>query len=356
MNYIKLILPCFAFLVMFTGCKKDEDPIVSTGSLDGIFVLNEGSFGSSNGSISFVTRDGDSKHEDLFYAVNKRPLGDVVQSMTSYNGRGFIVVNNSQKIEIVNLTSFKSMGVISGFSSPRFFLPLSFSKAYVTDWFANRVAIVDLNANKITGSISVGQGPEQIVLAQGRAIVCNIGGFGSDSTVSVINPVTDLVEATIAVGINPNSMAVDKNGAVWVLCGGDVGADWTGGTADDIGGSLFKIDPITLAVTQSFQFGQMNHPLKMTIDAAGENIFFLFGQSAYGGKIRKFNIADNNLPTSDWAAKSYYGLGVDPTSGNVYGAQANDFTNKGWIFRYNIGGTLVDSSKVGIGPSGFLFN
>jgi YVTN family beta-propeller protein len=289
-----MLAACTAGLLI-VSCKKDPDPVVQTGNLQGMFILNEGSFGSSNGSVTFVSRDGSTVHEDLFSTVNKRPLGDVVQSMTGNNGRGFIVVNNSQKVEVVNLSNFVSSGVITGFSSPRHILPLGSAKAYVTDWFADRVAVVNLNTYKIASSIPVGSGPEQLVLADGKVFVCNVGGFGTDSTVSVIDPSADAVIATLQVGINPNSMVLDKNGILWVLCGGDIGPDWTGGTADDTGGSLVAIDPSVPAVIQTFLFGQFNHPLRLTKNGAGENLFFLHGQSSFGGNIRKFNI---NVPHS----------------------------------------------------------
>ena len=53
--------------------------------------------------------------------VNNRPLGDMVQSFSVADDKGFIVVNNSQKVEVVLLNTFKSSGCIRGILSPVFY-------------------------------------------------------------------------------------------------------------------------------------------------------------------------------------------------------------------------------------------
>jgi hypothetical protein len=77
--------------------------------------INEGAFGQGNGSISFLNTDSNTFSEDLYFAANNLPLGDVAQSISLYDNRAFIAVNNSQKMEVVSLENFGQCWTFSGF-------------------------------------------------------------------------------------------------------------------------------------------------------------------------------------------------------------------------------------------------
>ena len=217
-------------VVAIAGCKKDDESLPASGSLNltnGVFITNEGNFGSSDGSVTFFRTTSHEVIEDVFKRVNNRPLGDVVQSMTLDNNKGYIVVNNSRKIEVVNKNNFTSIGTINGFSSPRFLLPVNTSKAYVCDWFANNIKVIDMNSLTITDSIPAGSGPEQMALINNKVFVANVGGWEIDSTVTVIDATANSVITTIQTALNPNSVVTDANGKIWVLCNGWYGLDFT---------------------------------------------------------------------------------------------------------------------------------
>ena len=60
----------------------------------GIFVINEGNFGSDDGSISFIDPNG-LVQNNIFSENNAlRRLGDVVQSMYAIDTSAFILVNS----------------------------------------------------------------------------------------------------------------------------------------------------------------------------------------------------------------------------------------------------------------------
>jgi YVTN family beta-propeller protein len=359
MNNTKLI-PMLLMMIMagFSACKKDNppDPVPPAGSLSGIFIVNEGAFGSSNGSISFLNRTSGQLTEDLFMQVNSRPLGDVVQSMHVFNGRGYIVVNNSQKIEVVDMKDFKSVGVITGITSPRYFMPVNDSKAYVTDWSTNSVAVVDLAVLAVVKWVTTGNGPEQMVLHNGKAYIANSGGFGLDSTVTVIDVATDNVANTHIVGVNPNSMVVDANNLIWVLCGGSTGPDFIPGTADDIGGELSRIRPQTNSVDARFLFTQFDHPFKMTSGFGASVLYFLSGLSGYTGAVFSMDVSSIGVPTVPLVSQEFYGLGIDPVNGQILGASVPGFSQKGYMVRHSSGGAKIDSVLVGIAPNGFSFH
>jgi YVTN family beta-propeller protein len=356
LQLINFTIALLSMTTIFISCDKDEDEgtTIVTPSTTGVYVVNEGNFGAGNSSISFLDLQSGTLTNNLFEATNGVPLGDVAQSMMIHQGKGYIVVNNSQKIEVVDISNFTSLTTINGLQSPRHMTAIG-SKGYVCDWFSNEVAVIDLTSNTIIKHLPVGTGPEQSAVSGTQLFVANIGGLSSDSTVSVIDLFDDLVVGTITVGINPNSIVSDKYGKVWVLCGGSTGPDFIGGTADDIAGSLWCINPNTYVIEKQFLMNAANHPVKMKINKDKTELWYLLGEDGYSGNIVKMGIsapAPNNNPV---ISKTFYGLGIDAENGNIYGGYSPGFTQNGFMFRYNSAGVLIDSMGVGIAPNGFEF-
>jgi len=348
-NFRKITMLALAITVL-ASCKKDNlaDISIPGNYEDGYFVTNEGNFGTGNGSISFVNDDGVVEN-NVFSSLNSFALGDVVQSMTIINDNAYILVNGSSKIEVASVDSMFSIATIE-VVSPRYMAKVSDSKAYVTDWGINGVQVIDLLTNTISSTIPCGAGPEGITVANGFAYVCNIGGWGLDSTVTIINTATDAVEATLAVGDNPNSAVVDANGAVWVLTGGFTEYDANWNVVSETAGNLVKIVGNTIESTHAFAVG--NHPEDLVINDAGTTLYFSNG--SWSKEVYAFDITDTELPITAVINKSFYGLGVH--NGYVFGTVVPSFTESGWSYKYNASGTVIDSVEVGVGPNGYCFN
>jgi hypothetical protein len=341
---------------IISGCDKDDDnnnpgsPVSATGA----FVVNEGAYGGGNSSVSFLDFSTGIMHNGLFAQSNGFPLGDVAQSMIIEGNTGYIVVNNSQKVEVVNLDDLSVKATITGFQGPRY-MAIAGGKGFVSDWFSNKVCVVNLVSNTIVKQIPAGNGPDQLLFAGNRLFVCNIGGWGTDSTVTVIDPVNGSVITTLTVGINPNSIVADKNGKIWILCGGSTGPDFTGGTPDDIAGTLVRIDPTSVTIEKNIPIPAFLHPLKLTINGAGDRLWYLLGSDGYYGQVTRMNIADTLFQTNPLINRMFYGLGVDPESGIVYCGHAPSFSQNGYLIRFLASGTPLDSMEAGIAPNGFCF-
>lgn len=355
-SILNLIILTSFTIVSFMSCDKDTNDKGGTPTgANGTFIVNEGAFGNSNATISFLNSGTDQLSNDYFLDANSYPLGDVAQSMYIKGDRGYIVVNNSQKVEVVNRNTCTSIATITGFSGPRYFIAGE-TKGYVSDWFDNDVKVIDLGSNTITGTIPTGAGPEQMIIVNSYLFVANVGGWGSDSTVTVIDTGTDSVVSTLTVGMNPNSIALADDGSLYVLCGGSVGPDFTGGTADDIAGSIWQVDPSQLLINDSQTFMQSDHPSKLNYDKENNRMYFLLGSDGYNGAIKYFTPGPLPVTLVQLDARKFYGLGVAPSGDVIYGGLAPGFTQKGYIFRFNLNGSLIDSMKVGVAPNGFAFS
>lgn len=342
-NYIILFTLC---VLTFFSCKKDSSiettstSAFSASSTSGVYISNEGLFNNGNGSVSYYSGSGTESIKDVYQQVNNTQLGDVVQSLAKVNNKLYIVVNNSSKIEVVDITTMKKTATISGLTSPRYLLPINASKAYVTDLFSGSVSIVDLNTNLVTGHISLNGSTEQLIMYNGKVYVTNM----STSYLYVINPTTDNVSDSILIGTGGNSIVMDKNNKLWILCGGDYNLNITS--------SLHRVDPITQIDEFGVDFPAATFINRLTINEAKDELYFL------NYNLYRMNILDTTLPGSEFIAangKNFYGLGFNNTLNQIYVSDGVDFQQAGRVYRYNESGTELGSFGAGIIPGNFLF-
>jgi YVTN family beta-propeller protein len=355
-NFIKSlgVLVVLAAMIFIQACSDDPNPIKPGES--GFFIVNEGAWGNSNTSLSYYDRKTDVVTNDLIFNIN-HPLGDQSQSMTVFEGKGYIVVQNSSKVEVINVNTFTWLTTISeGLPSPRYFLSVSSTKAYVSDWGADgltgTVKVIDLSTYRVTKTIPTGSGANQMVKVGNQVYVTNSGGYGKDNTVKVIDTNSDAVVATITTGDNPNSIQVDNDGNIWVASSGATvyNDDWSVDEENSTKGSISKINSSNTEVLRLSVDNIFSSPKNLNISTDGTILYYL-----YDGGIYSLSTSATSLPTTAFKEKSYYGLAVDPFNDNVMGCYAPNFSSAGSIDVYDEAGTLLGTKTVGIGPNGFAF-
>jgi DNA-binding beta-propeller fold protein YncE len=347
-KYIRYV--CFVFISFIFSCRSDKpddelQPSITITPNGGVFIVNEGLFNSGNSTAGYYNITDNVYINDLFEPINKRPLGDIFQSMIIFNHKAYLVINNSEKIEVVNPETFVSIATINGLTSPRNFIPVSSGRAYVSNFKTNLIQIVDLNTNTVTGSIPCGTRDlnEEMVLSYGKVYVTT----PSSNKVYVIDTRKDVCEDSIQVSRGAGSIREDINGKLWVLCSGKKSTNEVG--------SLCRINPLTNKVEASFVFPDNSHsPWRLNINGDLNTLFYISKEGIY-----KMNIHDAALPVSPLiprAGKDLYGLGVDPKNGVIYTGDAVNFSGTGTVSRYQSDGTFINSFKAGIGPNNFCFN
>jgi YVTN family beta-propeller protein len=348
------VLAVLAAMIFIQACSDDPNPIKPGES--GFFIVNEGAWGNSNTSLSYYDRQTDEVTNDLIFNLD-HPLGDQSQSMTVFEGKGYIAVQNSSKVEVIDVNTFTWLTTISeDLSSPRYFLGISSNKAYVSDWGADgltgTVKVIDLSTSKVTKTISTGSGANQMLKVGDQVYVTNSGGYGKDNTVKVIDTNSDAIVATIPVGDNPNSIQVDNDGNIWVASSGATvyNDDWSVNEENSTKGSISKIDASNTEVLRLSVDNIFSSPKHLNISTDGRKLYYL-----YNGGIYTLSTSATSLPATAFKEKDYYGLAVDPFNDNIIGSYAPNFSSAGSIDVYDEAGNLLRTKAVGIGPNGFAF-
>ena len=362
MRRITIFLSCLLFVVAsMTSCGPDVPPnpdVMDIGK--GVFVINEGNFTYANSSLTFYNYEEDTVANNLFYRVNGAPIGDVGQSLALFDGKLYIVVNNSNYIYKVDANTIvcdtTQPYMLTDFISPRYMLPVSSDKAYVSDIAGTTLWIVNPKDMTHTGSIDMGKATETMVQVGQEVYVTNwskayVQGM-ENNTVQVVDVNNDVKVAEITVGKEPNGMVVDKNGKVWVLC---EGATWD---ADPGQPQLWKIDPNTKQATCMVTFD--SSALNLAIDPSGTYLYYVYGGDwTVGGDLHRANIND---PTQEDGfvipadGKMFYKVFVNPENGDIYLSDAKNYVTNGMVYRYSSDGVLLGSFEAGICPGFMLFN
>ncbi|HUI09743.1 MAG TPA: YncE family protein [Bacteroidota bacterium] len=346
MRHSMMVLPLLAACAL-AGCVRDpvsalvEVPVPSS---RGVYVVDQGNFGRGNASLSYYDLATFHVYNDVFTAVNGKQLGDVAQSMAIRGASGYIVVNNSAKIEVIDIGTNVNTGTIQtgAGTSPNVMAFADDSVALVTDLYSGSLIVVNVHTKRVTGSVAVGANPAGIAIAGGKAYVAN-SGFGSGNTVSVVSLGTLTTTRTISVADNPNGVEVTPSGKVYVVCTGAY--DFTD-PSKDTPARIVVIDPASDAVVDSIYIG--GHAMDIAIGADG--IGYIAGSAAV---YRVDTRAD--VLTGTFRTGVYYATGVEPSSGDVYLADAGDFVGPGTVSVYAPDGELRTTFGVGIIPGAFAF-
>lgn len=335
--------------VLFAACKKEDTQPEESGLKDGVFIVNQGNFTAGNASLSYFESATSKLTNDLFYEVNDAPLGDVAQSISIDGELAYIVVNNSGNIYIIDRKTAEFKGKISQLTSPRHFLKINDQKAYVSDLASNSISIVNPESYKLTGEIAVNRSTENMVLIGNKAYVAHWSGYLQalkNNQVLVIDTETDALVDSIRVGVEPNSMVVDSDSNLWVLC--------SGGYDNEEIPSLWKINPQNKSVIKKYDFDDISlSPSNLVLNDTGDELFYL------NNGVFSMSVSDGVLPESPVIAqdgKNFYALGIDPYNSDIYLSDALDYTKNGLVYRYHPSGNMLDSLEAGIIPGAFGFN
>lgn len=382
MKSVRLFLLALLAAAMFS-CKPDDPYIPAQYSVGhGVFVLNEGDYQGGHATLTFYDPEADTVINSLFKRVNfdlVQTLGDVAQSMAIIDGKLYIVVNNSNLIykmdaNTIRIDTTKPFKLLD-FYSPREMHVVAPNKAYVSDLIGTNLWIINPQDMTHTGTVEMGKTTEKMVQVGNELYVSNWSYYYVDAnshdsytTVQVVDLNNDVKVAEIQVGKEPNCMAVDKNGHVWVLCEGRA---WD----EDYGESpsLWEIDPMLKTAQCRVTFESVVDTITATVtnyastcmksDPTGRYLYVVVSEMAYGmssnSEIRRFDVDALTFSDSFSIASNensyFYNMAVAPQTGEIYVSCISDGTMPGTVYRYTSDGVLLSSFAAGLFPSAMLF-
>jgi len=343
----KLILFLMLSTFVFTACNKNNNPVTPPPSAKsrGIYVVNEGLFGQNNSTLSYINLTKKTITNNAYSSANNgQSLGDNANSMAIFSGKGYIAVDNSNKVEIINLDDFKSEGFIDlgANGSPREIYIKDANTAYVTSLNTDQVVKLDLINKSVVARINVGSKPEGLNEADGKLFVAN-SGFGAGNTVSVINIALDLVTETLQVGMNPRVVLSGPDGFIYVICSGSY-------TDTTVFSGVYRIDPMGVAVLDSIQI-KGNPGDAVFLDV---NTFLVINNDG----VVKVNLANKTVSETPFIPGLtvnnifgvVYSIAYDNINQTIYCGNPKDFTQNGEVVAFDLNGNETARYGVGINP------
>lgn len=344
MKVTRLLQLLFAFALLFNvSCSNDDEVMMPTTSYEnGILITNEGNFGTPNADVTFVTGNLSLKQDNIYSANNGSNLGDVLQTIAFSGDKAYLVLNNSNKVKVVNRYTFKSTGEITEqINQPRY-MAVANNALYVTnDKYGGDKYVSIYNAanlsfiKKITFTDSV----ERIVQAGGNIFVQN-ASYGFGSKITYINTSNNEIQYTITLPNGNINKTISNNNNVYVIASG---------TADSY---IYQISS-TGSIVKTTTLTGIANATNLEIDT--NKFYFTSGNKVYSMDMTAtatpsaplFTVTDNSFST-------LYGFSV--INGRIFTSDANGFTQDSKITVYNTSGSVISTFTAGKGANGFYAN
>ncbi len=335
-----------------SGSDPDVEPD-TTITLPYLYVLNGGSYGSNNATLSSYDYSSEESVDCIFAAQNGQGLGDTAQDMLVFGDQIFITVYGSGIIFVTDLEGKLVEQIVDDtYTLPRC-LATDGDFVYVSyyDGGVAKINPMTYALTKAEASIN----PEKLVVANDNVYVTISQGYGNYNdcnTIDVYDASTMTYTKSIEVVLNPTAIEVDSEGNLYVLSMGNYGY---GDIA--IYATLQKIDGESEESTILSLSGiEGATPSAMTM-GADDVLYVVEGVTdpstwTMTAEVYAYDTTTGDVTTfitDDTTIDNTYSISADMTSGEVY-VGTSDYTNTGDIYVLNSDGTLKSVVAAGLNP------
>jgi hypothetical protein len=370
--------PIFIMLIAicFIACRKDikvvpEEvtdtlfPAEPNAAVRGLYLVNEGNMYMNKASLDFVDFSTGSYRRNIYNQANPevtKGLGDVGNDVGVYGSKLYVVINGSNKVEVLNVKTGKRIQQIDIINCR--YITFSRGKAYVSAYLGQIgdpkapngiVAEIDTSSLKETKRVEVGRQPEEMAVVGNNLYIANSGGYtpgNYERTISVINLDTFKEIKRIPVAVNLHRLKADRYGDLYVTSRGDY---------LNVPSKLYVIDTKTDLVKKVFDVAASNIVIDDDLAYIYSSSFnIITGQSTVSYDM--INIKDEVLlgrkfiaDGTDKVIKVPYGLAVHPVSKDVFVTDATDYVTPGVLYCFDSTGKKKWSIETGDIPAQFAF-
>lgn len=329
---------------VLASCHKDKvvQPATTVEPRTSIYVLNQGGFNDGNSSLTFYDHTSKALTPDIFSVANTSPLGDIGNDLGIYGSKMFIVVNNSNVVDVVNPKGAKLIKQIALYQ-PR---SVVFYKghALVTS-YSGTVAVIDTASLNITNTITVGSSPEQMAVVNDKLYVANSGGLDYPNfatTVSVVDLTTFSETKKISVIDDPVTVTADSFGNVYVMSLGAVKEN------SNVAPGMTVINTATDVVKSQTS---LSLGYNVPVFSQGDFIYYPTADN----KIAVYNAKTQTAATASFITDGTvitapYAISGDPLTGEIFVTDALHFTSNGTLYAFDKNGKKEYTMTVGISP------
>lgn len=366
----------FAFLLstILFSCRKEAQPAPEqiavlkpdpTSVIKGLYLVNEGNMNMNKASLDYLDFRAGIYRRNVYNEANPevvKGLGDVANDVGIYGSKLYVVVNISNKVEVMDVKTGKKIKQID-ITNCRY-ITFHNGKAYVSAYLGTVgdpnapqgiVAQIDTVSLQEEKRVEVGRQPEEMAIVGEKLYVANSGGYSPQNyerTVAVLDLATFKVINKIDVAINLNRLKADRYGDLYVTSRGDY---------FNTPAKLFVIDTKTDMVKKSFDIGVSN--LAIDDDYAyfySTEFSYLTNKNTitYGIlDIKNEVLTDRKFITDDTQKDILipYGIAVNRYTKDVFVTDAKDYVSPGTLYCFGADGRKKYSVTTGDIPAHFAF-
>jgi len=302
---------------------------------NGMFIINEGQFSNSNASLDFFLPHKDTVFQKVFKTINNEELGDIFQSIAFDDNNLYLIINNSGKIIVVDRLTLQKKGTIDGLPSPRQMVYTgSGNRWYVSNLFSEHLYVVNTATMQIEEMILTETSTDPILKVGNQLFI----GLPNTNKLLIKQDGSDVFN-TLEVSKGASSLVKDKEDNVWLLCYGDF---YQSGEA-----AIFKINTQTNQVEKKIPIAD-GFPSEL-VYSARENALFYLNKDFY--KLELDAETEPTTPHIKASGRTIYGVTIDEPRNEIYLADAINFAERGFVYRYTMRGVVVDTIPAGIVPN-----
>ncbi|RYD91375.1 MAG: YncE family protein [Sphingobacteriales bacterium] len=345
--------------------QMDTFPANPSSTIKGMYLLNEGNMNMNKASLDYLDFRAGIYRRNIYGQTNPevvKGLGDVGNDIAIYGSKMYVVLNVSNKVEVLDAKTAKRIKQID-ITNCRY-VNFHNGKAYVSAYLGTigdpnapngTVSEIDTTSLSITRKVTVGRQPEEMAIVGEKLYIANSGGYNPknyERTISVIDLAGFTETKRIDVAINLDRLKVDKYGDLYVTSRGDY---------YDIPSKLFVIDTKTDAIKKTFDIAASN----LWIDDDTAYIYateWNYTQQKNTISYTMLNVKDETILSSkfitDGTEKNItvpYGIIVDPYTKDVYVTDAGNYVTAGTLHCFDAGGHKKWQMVTGDIPAHFAF-